>query len=387
VIGLSPLFALQMPWEKEAAKAKEAGPSQGAQPGATKDAAPGLSAVEFVYRGAMDEMHARHGGKLRVGDPKISPTEIRVHVAVAGSGDGDLVFVEKENDGKSAMVVVGPPDSEGEPYYLVRAGDSWAKAASHVPPMNDRNDVDSKIAEVADVFFLALRNDDVAKAYALTSPMYRERVDERGFRAFLGRWPALREHGVAGVVNARNHRGVGLAEVELHVSEAVAHKTHLEFDDVDGQWRVGLVEISGPQGAVPAKSEQSPMAFIGDDPPAASAAEEAAVRRVMALPEVATLADRLKAEPRRFGAPAARVEDMPSDEQRKQYGFRFHGIAVGYDDSELARFMTWRRFAVDAETGEIRAYDVAEDKYVPINVPRGNRKKTVGGGRSRTRSR
>lgn len=366
VIGLSAALALQMPWEKEAAKAKGEGKAKGAQPGATKGAAPGLSAVEFVYRGAMDEMHARHGGKLRVGDPKISPTEIRVHIAVAGDGDADLVFVEKENDGKSAMVVVGPPESEGEPYYLVRAGDSWARDARDAPSMKEPDGIDSDIAGAANAFLAALREGDVAKAYALASPMYRERVDEKGFRAFLGRWPALREHGVAGVVNARNHRGVGLAEVELHTSEVVIHRVHLEFDDIDGHWRVGLIDISGPLGAAPAKGEQSPMAFIGDGPTRYDAVADAAIREVMALSEVAALAKRLGVEPGRFGAPAARVEEAPSDEQREQYGFRFHGIAVGYDDNELARFMVWQRFAVD-EAGKIWAYDVAADKYVSVD--------------------
>jgi hypothetical protein len=46
---------------------------------------------------------------------------------------------------------------------------------------------------------------------------------------------------------------------------------------------------------------------------------------------------------------------------------------VGYDDSELARFMPWQRFAVEAATGDIKVYDVAEDKYVALAVWRAAR--------------
>lgn len=365
-LGLSSALGLQLPWEKEGAK--KSGP-------ADAPAAPEITAVEFVYRLAMDELHERVGGSLRVGSPKISPKEIRVHIAVTGEGEADLVFVEKENDGQTAVVVVGPPESEGDVYHLVRKGNAWAKQDIGGSMAEDgRQTVDPKIAEVANAFFDALKAGDVPKAYALASPMYRERVDEKGFRAFLGRWPALREHGIAGVVGARDHRGVGLAEVELHVTERLIHKAHLEFDDVDGKWRVGLIEISGADGDAPAKSEQSPAAFIGDAPPSPDAAAEAAAKKIMALPEIAELARRLKAEPQRFGEPAARVEEVPSEEQEKNYGFRFHGVAVGYDDGELARFMIWQRFGVDAATGEIRAYHVAEDKYVSVVDWRAGRK-------------
>lgn len=352
--------ALELPWEKEKAKAS---------------AEQGITPVEFVYRDAMDELHGRVGAKLKAGSPEISPKEIRVHIAVAGEGETDLVFVEKENDGKTALVVVGPPESEGDVYHLVRKGDSWAKEERDAPPPPEgREGIDVKIAGVTAKFFAALREGDVEKAYALTSPLYKERVDAKGFRAFLGRWPALREHGIAGVKMARNHRGVGLAEVELHVTELVVHKVHLEFDEVDGRWEVGIIEISGREGDPAAKSEQSPAAFIGGETPPGDAASDAAARKVMALPEAGEIAGKLKGEPQRFGPLAARIEEVPSEEQQKNYGFRFHGIVVGYDDNELARFMPWQRFAVEAATGDIKVYDVAEDKYVTLDMWRAARK-------------
>lgn len=359
-LALPQVSALTLPWEKE-----------GGKKGAEALGPPKVTAAEFVYRLAMDELHERVGGDLRVGDPKISPKEVRVHISVKGEGATDLVFVEKENDGRSAVVVVGPPESEGDVYRIVREGDSWKKEGADAPmgmEEDGRMPIDPEIAGVAEAFFAALKAGDAAKAYAMTSPLYRERVDEKGFRAFVGRWPVLREHGIAGVVGARNHRGVGLAEVELHVSELVIHKAHIECDEVDGKWQVGVIEISGSVNDPSPKSEQSPSAFIGDPPPPAEAGADAAAKRVMALPEVGKLAEQLKAEPKRFGAPVARAEEAPSDEQQKQYGFRFHGIAVGYDDVQLARFMTWQRFGVDAATGEVRAYDVAEDKYVPLEA-------------------
>lgn len=248
--GLSWAAAAQTSREGDGVRGTAEGTVSGGKLGAVMAAAPEITAVEFVYRAAMEEMHGRHGGKLRVGSPKISPKEIRVHIAVVGEGEGDLVFVEKENDGKSATVVVGPPDSEGDPYHLVRAGDTWARQSKDAP--SEGNEGDGMEAK-------------------------------------------------------------------------------------------------------------------------ASAATDAALAKVMALPEVAELAKRLKAEPKRFGAPAARLEEGPSQEQHENYGFRFQGVVVGYDDNELARFMAWQRFGVDVATGETRVYDVANDKYVSLKVWRASR--------------
>jgi len=89
------------------------------------DQAESRSAVEVAYIECLDAMMRRTKGKMRVGSPVKSPGKIKIVVSEA-SETQTLVFVERENNGKRAFVVVGPEDAGAfRGYRLVRTSAGW----------------------------------------------------------------------------------------------------------------------------------------------------------------------------------------------------------------------------------------------------------------------
>jgi len=81
--------------------------------------------VEVAYVHFLDEAHGRLGGKLRVGSPISTTSRIEVSVTAEGKTE-TLVAVEKDNDGRTATVVIGPKDAGAVRSYTLKLGaEGW----------------------------------------------------------------------------------------------------------------------------------------------------------------------------------------------------------------------------------------------------------------------
>lgn len=82
------------------------------------------TAVEAVYRAWMDRLFARTGGKVKAGSPKVTAKKITVTLTLDGDRHS-FVFLETANNGRSATIIVGPPNSEGEPHTAAKTRTGW----------------------------------------------------------------------------------------------------------------------------------------------------------------------------------------------------------------------------------------------------------------------
>lgn len=81
--------------------------------------------VQVAYVHFLDEVHNRLKGRLNVGSPITTQKRIEISLTTDGRRE-TLVVLEKENDGRTATVVVGPKDAGAiRSYTLDRSGQGW----------------------------------------------------------------------------------------------------------------------------------------------------------------------------------------------------------------------------------------------------------------------
>ncbi len=86
--------------------------------------------VVIAYREMMDEIFKSRKGKIQVGSPSVSPKKVKIDFR-DGKEKFHLVFVEKSNDGKNAVVVVGEAENAGgfRSYSLRKKSGMWVITA------------------------------------------------------------------------------------------------------------------------------------------------------------------------------------------------------------------------------------------------------------------
>lgn len=86
--------------------------------------------VVIAYREMMDEIFKSRKGKIQVGSPSVSPKKVKIDFR-DGKEKFQLVFVEKSNDGKNAVVVVGEAENAGgfRSYSLRKKSGMWVITA------------------------------------------------------------------------------------------------------------------------------------------------------------------------------------------------------------------------------------------------------------------
>lgn len=87
---------------------------------------PGKPPVEVAYIHFLDEAFRLTQGKLRVGSPTSTPRRIEVRVTASNGKPETVVVIEKSNDGRQAVVIVGPKDAGAvRSYTLVLGPTGW----------------------------------------------------------------------------------------------------------------------------------------------------------------------------------------------------------------------------------------------------------------------
>lgn len=86
----------------------------------------GTPPVEVAYIHFLDEAHRLTNGNIRVGSPKSTPTRIEVRVTAPNGKPETVVVLEQSNDGRKAIVIVGPKDAGAvRSYTLVLGSGGW----------------------------------------------------------------------------------------------------------------------------------------------------------------------------------------------------------------------------------------------------------------------
>ena len=86
----------------------------------------GTPPVEVAYIHFLDEAHRLKNGKIRVGSPASTPTRIEVNVTAPNAKPEIVVVVEKSNNGRHAVVFVGPKDAGAvRSYTLAFENGAW----------------------------------------------------------------------------------------------------------------------------------------------------------------------------------------------------------------------------------------------------------------------
>jgi hypothetical protein len=123
---------LKLPWEKEGstkAPPVEATPGAIPEPPLPPPAEEAIGVasptpVEAVYLAWADQIFAHTNGSVRIGSPQTTAKNVSVSVTLNGKRT-TMVFIEKSNDGRSARVIVGPKDSEGDYFGAEKKAAGW----------------------------------------------------------------------------------------------------------------------------------------------------------------------------------------------------------------------------------------------------------------------
>ena len=75
--------------------------------------------AQLTFKHLMDVAARNHGNNLKVGVPFTEPDVVEVTLTVAGEST-TMSFIEFENNGRIARVMVGPVDSEPDGIYVLR---------------------------------------------------------------------------------------------------------------------------------------------------------------------------------------------------------------------------------------------------------------------------
>jgi len=92
---------------------------------------------------------------------------------------------------------------------------------------------------------------------------YRHSVTQDQFRGFLNRWPVFSNQGSKEFRSVRNHRGVGLVDLELRGTQTANAEFQLREDG--GRWEISVFGICGEEFGIFVPGGQSPAAKFGND--------------------------------------------------------------------------------------------------------------------------